>query len=65
MKPCSILRLGAATLVLVGSTQLALATPASLPPVQHAGDMSYLSGGVESDQSAAIKGTMRSYPLGI
>ena len=63
MKQCSILRLGAAALVLVGSTQLALATSASLPPVQRAGDISYLSGGVGSDQSAAIKDEMPNYPL--
>ncbi len=63
MKSCSILRLVFATLVLAGSTQVAVAVPASLPPVQHAGHMSYLSGGVGSDQSAAIKGAMRSYPL--
>ena len=63
MKRSSILRLSATALVLVGSMKLALATPASLPPVQQAGGVSYLSGGVGSDQSAAIKDEMHNYPL--
>jgi len=63
MKRCSILRLSATALVLVGGMKLALATPASLPPVQQAGGVSYLSGGVGSDQSAAIKDEMHNYPL--
>lgn len=45
MKQRSILRLGATVLVLAGSTQLALGMPDGLPPVQHSGAISYLSGG--------------------
>lgn len=63
MKQRSILRLSAAALMFAGSAQLALAMPEGLPPVQHAGGVSYLSGGVGSDESAAIKGEMGNYPL--
>lgn len=63
MKQHSILRLSAMTFVLVGAAQLALAMPEGVPPVQHAGGISYLSGGVGSDESAAIKGEMGNYPL--
>ncbi|RQS76971.1 carboxypeptidase regulatory-like domain-containing protein [Burkholderia sp. Bp8963] len=35
----------------------------SLPPPDHAGQVTYLSGGIGSDQSAAIKEQMRDYPL--
>ncbi|MFL9959000.1 carboxypeptidase regulatory-like domain-containing protein [Paraburkholderia nemoris] len=49
--------------MLAGSAQLALAMPEGLPPVQHAGGISYLSGGVGSDESTAIKGEMGNYPL--
>lgn len=63
MKQRSILRLSAAALMLAGSAQLALAMPEGLPPVQHAGGISYLSGGVGSDESTAIKSEMGNYPL--
>lgn len=63
MRQRSILRLSAAALMFAGSAQLALAMPEGLPPVQHAGSVSYLSGGVGSDESAAIKGEMGNYPL--
>lgn len=63
MKQHSILRLIAMTLVLAGSAQLALAMPEGLPPVQHSGGISYLSGGVGSDESTAIKSEMGNYPL--
>ncbi|RQH05524.1 carboxypeptidase regulatory-like domain-containing protein [Paraburkholderia dinghuensis] len=36
---------------------------AVLPPLQHAGDIAYLSGGVGSDQSTAFKDAMPRYPL--
>ncbi|RKE25249.1 hypothetical protein B0G76_6776 [Paraburkholderia sp. BL23I1N1] len=65
MKQRSILRLGVTVLVLAGSAQLASAMPGSLPPVQHSGAVSYLSGGVGSDRSAAIKDEMRHYPLAL
>lgn len=63
MKQFSILKFGAAALVLAGSGQLVFAAPGSLPPSQHAGEVTYLSGGVGSDQSAAIKDVMHQYPL--
>lgn len=63
MKQQSVLRLCAMTLVLTGAGQLALAMPEGLPPVQHSGSISYLSGGVGSDESTAIKSEMGNYPL--
>jgi hypothetical protein len=65
MKQSSILRSTAVALMLAASAHVTLAAPAGLPPVQHAGDISYLSGGVGSDQSAAIKSAMRHYPLAL
>lgn len=65
MKQRSILRVGAAVLVLTGSARLASAMPEGLPAVQHSGAVSYLSGGVGSDQSGAIKDEMRNYPLAL
>ncbi|AJZ57155.1 putative exported protein [Paraburkholderia fungorum] len=63
MKQHSILRLSAMALVLAGIAQLALAMPEGLPPMQHSGGINYLSGGVGSDESTAIKGEMGHYPL--
>jgi hypothetical protein len=63
MEQRSILRLSAMTLVLASAAHLALAMPEGLPPVQHAGGINYLSGGVGSDESTAIKGEMGNYPL--
>lgn len=37
----------------------------TLPPAQHAGGISYLSGGIGSDQSAAFKAAMTRYPLSL
>ncbi|TAL99604.1 MAG: carboxypeptidase regulatory-like domain-containing protein [Paraburkholderia sp.] len=50
-----------------GAAPTAPATDAAsvLPPVQHAGDIAYLSGGVGSDQSAAFKDAMPRYPLSL
>jgi hypothetical protein len=53
----------AAALLAAGTWQLAAAATAALPPAHHAGDITYLSGGVGSDQSAAIKSAMHHYPL--
>jgi hypothetical protein len=36
-----------------------------LPPLQHSGDIAYLSGGIGSDQSAAFKEAMPRYPLSL
>jgi hypothetical protein len=38
---------------------------AILPPLQHAGDIAYLSGGIGSDQSTAFKDAMPRYPLSL
>lgn len=43
---------------------LAHATEASaLPPVQHSQGIAYVTGGVDLDQSTALKAAMRDYPL--
>lgn len=41
------------------------AATGTLPPAQHAGSVSYLSGGIGSDQSAAFKAAMTRYPLSL
>lgn len=38
---------------------------AVLPPLQHAGEIAYLSGGIGSDQSTAFKDAMPRYPLSL
>jgi hypothetical protein len=38
---------------------------AVLPPLQRAGDIAYLSGGIGSDQSTAFKDAMPRYPLSL
>jgi hypothetical protein len=50
-----------------GSPHAATATDgaAVLPPLQHAGDIAYLSGGIGSDQSTAFKDAMPRYPLSL
>lgn len=63
MKQRSILRLSAVALVLSGSVLPAFAVSAILPPMQYAGEIRYLSGGVGADQSAAIKDEMHRFPL--
>ncbi|MPW18193.1 carboxypeptidase regulatory-like domain-containing protein [Paraburkholderia sp. CNPSo 3157] len=53
----------AITLVLAQSANIAFAATPILPPLQHQGNVAYLSGGVGSDQSAALKDEMHKYPL--
>lgn len=65
MKQASILKAGVAAVAFVASAQLALATPEHLPPVQHQGDVTFLTGGVGQGQSTAIKGAMHHYPLSL
>jgi hypothetical protein len=48
----------AATLLLAGA-----ALAGALPPVQHSGDISYLSGGIGLDESEAIKAAAPGYGL--
>ena len=53
----------AITLVLAQTANVAFAATSNLPPLQHEGNVAYLSGGVGSDQSAALKDEMHKYPL--
>jgi hypothetical protein len=53
----------AAAILAAGTCQIAMAATPALPPLQHSGSISYLSGGIGSDQSAAIKSVMSQYPL--
>ncbi|MEM5338345.1 carboxypeptidase regulatory-like domain-containing protein [Paraburkholderia azotifigens] len=54
----------AAALVLTQSAvNVAFAATADLPPLHQQGVVTYLSGGVGSDQSAALKDVMHEYPL--
>lgn len=52
-----------AVITTVGCTQLAWAGMTALPAAQHAGPVTYVSGGVGSDESQAIKEAMHNYPL--
>lgn len=65
MNPIAKAGLTAVILTLAQTTNFAFAAPSSLPPLQHQGDIDYLSGGVGSDQSAALKDAMRKYPLAL
>lgn len=53
----------ATSLLAGGLSQAAWAMSDGLPPVQHAGSVSYLSGGVGADESGAIKAQMPKYPM--
>lgn len=57
----------AAGLALGLGAQAALAdtAPGTLPPEHHAGDISYVSGGIGSDQSGAFKAAEHKYPLSL
>ena len=61
MKRNPIVTGGLAALLLYSSA--ALADASALPPVQHSGDISYLSGGIGLDESEAIKAAAPAYPL--
>ena len=63
MKRTSMLKLGFTALVLAVSAQYSLAAPTALPPVQHQGNVTFLSGGIGLSESTAIKNAMSSYPL--
>ncbi|SKD00112.1 hypothetical protein SAMN05445504_7964 [Burkholderia sp. CF099] len=45
------------------ATSVAFAATSNLPPLHQQGVVTYLSGGVGSDQSAALKDVMHKYPL--
>jgi hypothetical protein len=55
--------ISAAAILAAGTCQIAMAATPALPPLQHSGNIGYLSGGIGSDQSAAIKSVMGKYPL--
>lgn len=63
MNKRAILWLPAGVLAAACGLQFAYGAEPGLPPMQRAGAISYLSGGVGSDQSSAIKGVMHRYPL--
>jgi hypothetical protein len=50
-------------LALTVCAQYALAAAVSLPPEQHQGDVTFLSGGIGLSESTAIKDAMHQYPL--
>lgn len=51
------------TLALLACTQYAFAATDFLPPVQHQGEITFLSGGIGLSESTAIKDAMQRYPL--
>nr|WP_057926928.1 carboxypeptidase-like regulatory domain-containing protein [Burkholderia ambifaria] len=64
MKHRSTLTLGVTALMLAAGPRYTLAAePSTLPPPDHAGNVTYLSGGIGSDQSTEIKQQMVKYPL--
>ncbi|HWT36343.1 MAG TPA: carboxypeptidase regulatory-like domain-containing protein [Paraburkholderia sp.] len=66
MNRFSSVGLVAAALVLTQSAvNVAFAATADLPSLHRQGVVTYLSGGVGSDQSAALKDVMRKYPLAL
>jgi hypothetical protein len=58
-----ITQAGLVAVALVLAQSAAFAAPANLPPVQHQGNVAFVSGGVGSDQAAALKDQMHKYPL--
>lgn len=58
-----ITKAGFVATALVFAQSAAFAAPAGLPPVHHQGGVSFVSGGVGSDQAAALKDEMHKYPL--
>jgi hypothetical protein len=65
MKQASIFKSGLTAVAFVACAQLAIAAPEHLPPVQHQGDVTFLTGGVGQGQSTAIKGAMHHYSLSL
>jgi hypothetical protein len=58
-----LLRASAVILAACGSQYALAADMSSLPPAHEDGAINYLSGGIGSDQSSAIKTVMHRYPL--
>ena len=63
MKHTSMMKLLFTVLALAACTQYAFAATDYLPPVQHQGDIAFLSGGIGQSESTAIKDAMHHYPL--
>lgn len=63
MKPSSILLRTSVAVLAVCGCQVVLAAPSVLPPAHEEGAITYLSGGIGSDQSLAIRSVMNKYPL--
>lgn len=65
MKQRQIVCLSIAAIVLAAGTQSVLADSADLPPVQHDGAISYVSGGIGLSESTAMKEARNDYPLAL
>ncbi|MCA7883559.1 carboxypeptidase regulatory-like domain-containing protein [Burkholderia contaminans] len=66
MKSSSRMALGVATAAIAVFARSGLAAEqTSLPSLEHSGQVTYLSGGIGSDQSAAIKQEMAKYSLAL
>ncbi|WP_434667086.1 carboxypeptidase regulatory-like domain-containing protein [Paraburkholderia sp. A3BS-1L] len=63
MKHASMIKPLFTALALVAWTQYAFAATDLLPPMQHQGDVTFLSGGIGLSESTAIKDAMHHYPL--
>ena len=55
----------AAILAAAQASNTVLAAPVMLPAVHQRGSVKYVSGGIGSDQSAALQSAMRDYPLAL
>jgi hypothetical protein len=65
MKRASMVKLGLIALAIAAGVPRALAAPGQLPPIQHEGDVAFLTGGVGQGESTAIKDAMHKYPLSL
>lgn len=63
MKHASMMKPLFTALALFACTQCAFAAADFLPPAQHQGDVTFLSGGIGLSESTAIRTAMQHYPL--
>jgi hypothetical protein len=63
MNPRSIVLRASVVVLAACGSQFALAEMSALPPAHANGAVTYLTGGIGSDQSSAIKSVMNRYPL--
>jgi hypothetical protein len=63
MNPRSIVLRASVVVLAACGSQFALAEMSALPPAHVNGAVTYMSGGIGSDQSSAIKSVMNRYPL--